>query len=419
MSSSDAYCEPAAATTPMAPLGEGVTIEKIREAAETISGFAHYTPLIASRALSDVVGHQVKLKCENLQRAGSFKVRGALTRLSHLTPAEKARGVVAASAGNHAQGVAVAAAHLNIATTVFMPTSAAIPKIAATRGYGASVELGGADLGETMEIASEYADRTGAIFIHPFDHHHIVAGQGTIGLEIIEQMPDVRYVVVPVGGGGLIAGIATALAAVAPQVQVIGVQAAGAAAFDESISVGKAVTATQMATMADGIAVPTPGRIAFELCQRHGVQMRTVTEEQLSQGLVLLAERVKLVVEPAGAAAVASLLANSEFDGPVCAVLSGGNIDPVVLLRVIRHGLTAAKRYFSISSVVKDRPGALAGLLACLANLGVSILHVSHLRTWDVLAVDEVGVTIEVETRGPEHCQVVMQALREHGYPVL
>ncbi|MGW6003907.1 threonine ammonia-lyase [Oerskovia enterophila] len=385
-----------------------------------LDGVAYRTPVQTSRAISQVVGVPVLLKCENLQRAGSFKIRGAYIRMARLTPEEKARGVVAASAGNHAQGVAFAAGLLGIQAVVYMPVDAALPKVAATREYGAEVRLVGVDVDETLAAAKAEAERTGAVFIHPFDHPDVVAGQGTLALEILEQVPDVRTVVMPLGGGGLVAGVAAAMAEAAPHVKVVGVQAARAAAYPGSLAAGVPTTSLARSTMADGIAVGTPGPVPFSIVSELGSEVRTVTEDELSRALLMITERAKLVVEPAGAAGVAALLADpTGWEGPVVVILSGGNIDPLVLLRVLRHGLAAAGRYMQMQVLLDDRPGALAQMLDVIAGVGGSIMHIDHDRTDVHLAIGEAWVRMQVETKGQEHCEALVAQLRGAGYRVL
>lgn len=396
------------------------TLADVRVAAKLLEGVIEHTPVEHSRALSELVGVPVHLKCENLQRAGSFKIRGAYTRLSGLTAPEREGGVVAASAGNHAQGVALAARELGIAAKVYMPLDAALPKIAATRDYGAEVELAGTSVDEALTHALAYAERTGAVLIHPFDHPDVVAGQGTLGLELLDQVPDLGTVVVPVGGGGLAAGIVVALAEARPAVRVVGVQAAGAASYPTSLGAGHPVAARDMRTMADGIAVGLPGTVPFEILAAHDIEVMTVSEEDLSRALLLVAERAKLLVEPAGAAAVAALMAEPErfADGPVVAVLSGGNIDPLVLMRVVRHGLASAGRFLQLHVRLSDSPGTLAALLRDVAATGANVLDISHARTGGDLAVDEVAIDVQVETKGPEHCTAVHDTLRRCGYRI-
>jgi len=396
-----------------------VSIADVHAARELLRGVVRPTPLEMSRWLAGQVGGPVYLKCENLQRAGSFKIRGAYVRIARLSDDERARGVVAASAGNHAQGVALAANMLGSKATVFMPEGAPIVKEKATRAYGADVRFAGSTVDEALVVAQEFSASTGAVLIHPFDHPDIVAGQATVGLEILAECPDVRTVVVGTGGGGLLAGIALAIKDSRPDVRVVGVQAAGAAAYPDSLAAGEPVTLSTMATMADGIAVACPGEVTFGLVRELVDDVVTVTEESLSRALVLLLERAKLVVEPAGAAGVAALLADpSAFEPPVVAVLSGGNVDPLLLLRVIRHGMAATGRYLSFRVRIPDRPGALARLLGELASADANVLDVVHERTGAQLHVEEVEVALQVETRGPEHRARVLSSMRKAGYPL-
>jgi threonine dehydratase len=396
-----------------------VTVEAIRAAREMLRGVARVTPVIPARYLAEQVGGPVWLKCENLQVAGSFKVRGAHVRLSGLSAQQRAVGVVAASAGNHAQGVAKAARGLGIRTTVFMPAGAPLPKLAATRAYGAEVITTGSTIDDALEAATEFSERTGAVLIHPFDHEDIVVGQGTIGLEILEQVPDVRTVLVCTGGGGLVAGIATVMAELAPAVRVIGVQAANAAAIPASLAAGHPVALERMTTMADGIAVGRPGVVPLAIIADRGVEVRTVSEEALSRGLLLVLERSKLLVEPAGAAGVAALLEDSSgIEAPVVVVLSGGNIDPLLLARVLEHGLIAAGRYLALRVRIPDRPGGLAELVARVAELAANVISVEHVRTTQGLSVGEVDVSLHLETRGPEHCEQVAAGLQASGFLV-
>ena len=398
---------------------ESVSLADIRTAQEALADVAVRTPMEESRWLSALTEGRVMLKCENLQRTGSFKIRGAYLRISRLSPAERAAGVVAASAGNHAQGVALAASLLGIRSTVFMPEGAPIPKEKATRAYGADVRFHGRYLEDAMVEARRFAEETGAVMIHPFDHVDIVAGQGTAGLEILEQTPDVRTVIVPTGGGGLLAGIAVAIKAARPDVRVVGVQAEGAAAYPGSLHQGQPVPLTTMTTMADGIAVGRPGDITFAAVRDHVDEIRTVSEESLSRALLALLERAKMVVEPAGAAGVAAVLdAPSHFECPAVVVLSGGNVDPLLLSKVIRHGLAAAGRYLYLRVVIPDLPGGLAGLLARVGDAGANVLEVAHERISPTLDLNEVEVRVQLETRGDVHAEAVMAALRAAGYTV-
>ncbi|SDD49813.1 threonine ammonia-lyase [Nocardioides lianchengensis] len=397
-----------------------VSLADIVAAREVLDGVAITTPMEESRWLSALAGGPVSLKCENLQRTGSFKARGAYVRISRLSPEERARGVVAASAGNHAQGVALAAQLLGIRATVFMPEGAPIPKEKATRGYGADVVFEGRYLEDALVAARRFADETGAVLIHPFDHVDIVAGQGTAGLEILEQAPDVETVLVPTGGGGLLAGIAIAIKELRPDVRVVGVQAAGAAAFPGSLASGRPVALESMQTMADGIAVGLPGDITFAAVRDHVDEILTVSEEDLSRALLALVERAKMVVEPAGAAAVAAMLDEpGRFRTPAVAVLSGGNVDPLLLGKVIRHGMAAAGRYLNLHVTVPDTPGGLAQLLGEVGAAGANVLEVVHERISPSLNLDEVEVHLQLETRGAPHTELLLERLRGRGYRVL
>ncbi|MEU8970830.1 threonine ammonia-lyase [Streptomyces monashensis] len=397
-----------------------VTLDDVRGAQKMLSGVARVTAMEGSRHLSQLVGAPVHLKCENLQRTGSFKLRGAYVRIAGLLPEERAAGVVAASAGNHAQGVALASALLGVHATVFMPKGAPLPKISATREYGAEVRLHGQVVDETLAAAEEYAARTGAVFIHPFDHPDVIAGQGTVGLEILAQCPEARTIVVGMGGGGLAAGIAVAVKEIRPDIRIVGVQAAGAAAYPPSLAAGHPVSVRNPATMADGIKVGRPGVVPFGIVKDLVDEVRTVGEDDLSAALLLCLERAKLVVEPAGASPVAALLAAPDtFEGPVVAVLSGGNVDPVLMQRVLRHGMAAQGRYLAVRLRLTDRPGALATLLGVLSAVDANVLDVSHVRTDPRLGLTEAEVELHLETKGPVHCAEVGRALRDAGYTVM
>lgn len=395
-----------------------VTLDDVLAAQRLLEGVVRPTPLEYTRGLSERVGAETHLKCENLQRAGSFKIRGAYNRMARLTEEEKARGVVCASAGNHAQGVALAAQMLGLEATVFMPVGAPLPKLQATRGYGAHVEQFGTTIDECLVQAKEFEDRTGAVLIHPFDHPHIVAGAGTCGLEILDQCPDVRTIIVGTGGGGLLAGITTVVKTRRPDVTVIGVQAERAAAYPLSLAAGHPVPLAEMATMADGIAVGCPGEVPYSIISSLVDDFRTVTEEELSRAVLYLLERAKLVVEPAGAASAATLLdaQAGAFEGPIVAVLSGGNIDPLLLLRIIRHGLSAGGRYLQFRVRVPDRPGSLASLLDHLAKAEANVLEIEHVRTAVPLGIDEVEIGVRVETKGADHAASVIADLQANGF---
>jgi len=396
-----------------------LTLADVEAARDLIADVVRLTPLEPCRPVAAKLGGPVWLKCEHLQRAGSFKVRGAYVRISRLSPAERARGVVAASAGNHAQGVALAAGLLGAATTVFMPIGAPLPKIAATKGYGAKVEFAGATVDEALVAAQEYADETGAVLIHPFDHVDVIAGQGTVGLEIVEALPEVKTIITGIGGGGLISGIAVAAKALRPDIRVVGVQAAGAAAYPPSLKAGHPVRLQSYRTIADGICVGCPGDLTYDHVSKLVDYVVTVTDEDISRALLLLLERCKQVVEPAGGVGVAALLAGAaKVEPPVVAVLSGGNIDPLLLLRLIEHGLAAAGRYLSITVRTGDRPGQLALLLTQIAEHGANVVDVVHRRNDPQLRLGEVEIALSVETRGAEHSDRLVSALRQAGYTV-
>lgn len=394
-------------------------IADVRQAAERARGVVRDLPVQGARWLTDQVGGPVYLVPENLQRAGSFKIRGAYNRIAQLTDTERAKGVVAASAGNHAQGVALAGQLLGVDVTVFMPVDASIPKIEATKGYGAEVRFHGATVDEALVEARHFAEETGATLIHPFDHEHIVAGQATLGLEIVEKITDLKTVVVCTGGGGLLAGVAFAVKQLKPDVKVIGVQAEGAATYPQSLAEGKPITREQMNTMADGIAIARPGDVPFELVQEFVDEFRTVTEDELSRAVLMLLERAKLVVEPSGAAATAAVMnAPHDFEPPVAITISGGNVDSLVLLRIIRHGMAAAGRYLSISVHTPDFPGSLAGLLEVLKQHKANVVDVFHDRTDPRVSIGDVRIDIQMETRSAEQRDRILAALTEAGYQV-
>ncbi|GIH99046.1 threonine ammonia-lyase [Planobispora takensis] len=392
-----------------------VTFEDVVAARELLADVAVRTPVVHSHVLSGLLGGPVHLKCENLQRSGSFKVRGAYVRIARLTEEELGRGVVAASAGNHAQGVALGSGLVGTKSTVYMPEGAPLPKVAATRSYGAAVVFAGHTVDIALARAREHAERTGAVFIHPFDHPDVIAGQGTIGLEILDQLPEVGTIAVSIGGGGLAAGVALAVKSLRPGVRIVGVQAERAAAYPASLAAGQPVVVQPSGTMADGIAVGLPGELPFELIHYLVDTVVTVTEQEISRALVLCLERAKQVVEPAGVVSVAAILAHPEvFEPPVTAVLSGGNIDPLLLAKVLRHGLAAAGRYLTLRISLPDRPGTLAALMAEVAELRANVLDIAHERVGADLG--EVEVQLQLETRGPEHAEEVLGVLRKQGY---
>jgi threonine dehydratase len=399
----------------------GPTLAEIREARTRVSAVVDVTPMETSRYLRELLGVDVHLKAENLQRTGSYKIRGAYNLLSQLSPEQKARGVVAASAGNHAQGVALAARELGIAATIFMPVGVALPKLQATRNYGAEVVLHGHVVDETLRAAAEFAERTGAVVIPPFDHPDVVAGQGTLALEILEQVPDVENVVVPIGGGGLISGIATTFAQLEPElgrrVRIIGVQAENAASYPPSLAAGSPVAIDTAPTIADGILVGRPGALNFDIIRDTVDEVVTVADDVIARALVVLLERAKLVVEPAGAVGVAAALIGAyAVTGPTVVILSGGNIDPMVMERVISRGLIASERYLRIRIPLPDRPGQLARTAELVAEANANVVEVLHTRHGGGLQISEVELELHIETRGPEHAELVLGKLRDAGY---
>jgi threonine dehydratase len=397
---------------------ELVTIDEVRAAASRLEGVVEATPVERSRAVGAHVGRDVLLKCENLQRTGSFKLRGAYNRIARIPDADRERGVVCASAGNHAQGVALAAAMQNVQATVFMPTEAPLPKVDATTGYGADVRLVGDSFDESLAEATAFAEREGQVFVHPFDHPDIIAGQGTVGLELVEQVPDAATVVVCVGGGGLVSGIGVVLQALRPDVRLVGVQAAGCASFPDSLAAGEALTLPVADTIADGIAVKRPGELTFAHVRTFVDEIVTVTDPEISRAVVLLLERAKLVAEPSGAAAVAALLAGKvASDGPIVATISGGNIDPLVLQHLVTEGLAAEHRYVTLRTRVPDAPGELARLLRTVADTRANVVGVQHHRLGSRLALGQVEVIVELETRGAEHVDEIHRVLDAAGYP--
>ena len=408
-----------------APVELPVSLEQIEDAARLLDGVIERTPVAHSRALSEQIGSEVFLKCENLQRSGSFKVRGAYVRMARLTEAEKAVGVVAASAGNHAQGVALAASRLGIAARIYMPQGAALPKIAATRSHGAEVVLHGVNVDEALAEAKRYAEKNGAVFVHPFDNKDIIAGQGTLGLEILEQVPDVDTILVGVGGGGLLAGLSIAVRSLeeklGKKIRIIGVQAEHAAAYPPSLAADALVPLKKVSTIADGIAVGRPGQLPFTIIKNLVDDVHTVSEDEIARALIFLMERNKLVVEPAGSVSVAALMSGSLKEkygdlGTTVCLLSGGNIDPMLMLKVIQRGLSAAGRYMTIKLMLNDRPGELTTISRIISEHDANVTGVDHTRLGGALSMGDVSITIDMETKGVEHCQEVIAALEAEGY---
>ena len=396
------------------------TLEDFETAQLNVAAVAQKTPLLRSSYLSEITGGLVTLKAENLQRTGAYKVRGAYNVMSKLSSAERKRGVVAASAGNHAQGVALAARELGIKAKIFMPIGASLPKVSATKGYGAEVVLTGENFAECLKAAKEYSAKKNAVFIPPFDHIDVVIGQGTVGLEIMQEHPEVDNIVVAIGGGGLAAGVAVVAKLMAKangrKVKVYGVQSEHAAPYVTSLKKGKLTEVPTTPTIADGIAVSRPGRIPFELIKKNIDKVVTVTENEIAQAILVLLERSKQVVEPAGAVGVAAILAGKlKLKGNTVVILSGGNMDPLLLQRVVRHGLAAAERYTTISVMLPDRPGQLSLTAAVIAKANANVVEVLHTRHGLGLKISEVELNLSVETSGHEHTLEVIKALKEAG----
>jgi len=399
----------------------GPSLADFDAARDRVAEIISASPMETSRFLADILGSPVFLKCENLQRTGSYKIRGAYNRLSLLSEEEKARGVVAASAGNHAQGVALAARELGIAATIFMPVGVALPKLQATRNYGAEVVLRGDGVDRALKGAAEFAESTGAVFIPPFDHADVIAGQGTVGLEILEQVSHVDTVIVPIGGGGLISGVASVLtqrsALKGRSVRIIGVQSENAAAYPASLKAGVSTEIRVAPTIADGIAVSKPGLLNFDIVQVTVDEVVTVSDDDIARAMLMLLERAKLVVEPAGAVAVAAILTGQiQSSGTTVAILSGGNIDPLVMERVISRGLVASDRYLKIRLKLPDRPGQLARVAELISEANANVVEVLHTRGSRNALISEVEIDLSVETRGPEHVQRVLSHLVDAGY---
>ena len=399
-------------------MSNAVTLQDVQEARNVIADLAIRTPMLPARSLGALAECDLLLKAENLQRAGSFKVRGALNRIVALDSNQKAKGVIAASAGNHAQGVALAAANLGIPCTIVMPVGASIPKVEATRGYGATVVLHGDDFDDAMGHARHLMQEYNLTLIHAFDDPAIVAGQGTIGLEMLEQADDLDIVVVPVGGGGLISGIAMAIKETRPEIKVIGVQAEASSAVVDSYKANRRITVKGQATVADGISVGSPGEITLPLVSRYVDDMVVVEEEGITQAMLLLLERGKLLVEGAGAVGLAAVLGGKvKVAGKrVATVLSGGNVDTHLIARVLEHGLAHAGRYLVIHVMVEDRPGQLNRLLNIVSSTNVNVLDIGHLRHAATVHLGHVEIQLTLETRNEAHSVEVWERLRDAGF---
>ncbi|MBN1530329.1 MAG: threonine ammonia-lyase [Thermoleophilaceae bacterium] len=405
----------------MAVAREHMEERLLHEAAEAIAGTVRETPVVPAGELSRRVGARVRLKAENLQVTGSFKARGATNSIRQLSEAELANGVVAASAGNHAQAVAFAARAAGSRALLVMPERASLAKVAAVRQYGGEVVFVDGGYDEAQSEAARLSGERGMRVVHAFDQPEVVAGQASVGLEIARQAPDTRLVVVPLGGGGLAGGIGLAVAAVLPEARVVGVQAAGCAPYIDSLAAHRPVGARSANTICDGIAVKRPGDYTLPIVERYLDEVVTVNDDEVAEAMVLLLERSKLVVEGAGAVAVAALMqgrVKPPAGGDVCAVLSGGNVDATLLAECIRLGETAARRRMVLSTVVPDRPGALSSLLAVVAGRGANVVDVEHLRDGIDLHVGETAIKLVLQTRGAEHSDEILAAAREEGFTV-
>ncbi len=398
-----------------------MTHADVEDAARLISGYVRETPAIPAGELSRRVGARVTLKAENLQLTGSFKARGATNTVKRLSPDALAAGVVAASAGNHAQAVACAARAAGARAVLMMPEQAPLAKVAAVKQYGGEVRLVPGGYDEAGTAAREVAEQEGMTLVHAFDQPLVVAGQGTIGLEIARQAPDTRLIVVPLGGGGLASGIGIAAASALPDARVVGVQAEACAPYIDSLAAHKPIFARSANTICDGIAVKRPGDFTLPIVERYVDEVVTVSDDEVAEAMVLLLERSKLVVEGAGAVAVAALMQGrvaAPVEGDVCAVLSGGNVDASLLSECIRLGETAAGRRMVLSTVVPDRPGALAGLLRVVADNGGNVVDVSHLRDGIDLHVRETAIQLVLQTRGAENSREIVEGARAEGFSV-
>jgi len=410
-SASGAVCERGAGS-----VAGVISLADVRDARERLTGFVRATPVQRPESISRLAGRAVLLKPEHLQRTGSYKVRGAYNAISRLP---KGCAVVAASAGNHAQGVALAATATGHKATIFMPSGAPLPKVEATRGYGAEIQLVGHVVDDALAAAKRFAEETGAVFVPPFDDPFIIAGQGTVGLELGEEAPEAEVVVVPVGGGGLISGVATALAHTRPGMRVVGVEAEGAAAMVAALSAKRPTVLESISTMADGIAVRSVSELTLSHVQAYVDDVITVSEEEISRALLLLLERGKAVVEPSGAVGLAAILSGKVAGkGPVATILSGGNVDPLLLMRLIDHGLNAAGRYLVLRVVLGDQPGELARLTSRVAELSLNVLDVEHHRAGAGLRLNEVEVLLTLETRDPDHRHQIADAVAAADFTV-
>ena len=397
-----------------------LSLEEVNKAAHRLAGVINSTDLMSSRTFSNLANNQVYLKPENLQRTGSFKIRGAYNKIAKLSAEEQAAGVIASSAGNHAQGVALAATEGDIKSTIVMPEQAPIAKVTATKNYGAEVILHGQVYDDAYQKAKEIQEQTGATFIHPFNDLDIMAGQGTIALEIIEELPETDIILVPIGGGGLISGIATAVKELKAEVKIIGVESSAAAAMESSLAQGQVSKLASANTIADGIAVKEPGELTYNICQKYVDDIITVTDDEVANAILMLLERSKLTVEGAGAVTVAALL-NQKLDVSnknVVALLSGGNIDFNMISRIIERGLVKAGRRIRLQTNLLDKPGNLQALLAEIAELGANVISIEHHHYQASISIEETEVELELETRHQQHAEQICNSLKESGYEI-
>lgn len=398
-----------------------LSFDDVFVARDRIGEAIRHTPLERSNTFSERTGADVHLKLELFQRTGAFKLRGATNRIETLSESERAAGVVTASAGNHAQGVALAASRAGVDSTVVMPEHAPISKVEATKGYGGTVVLHGQDYNEAQARAHAIEREEGRTYLHAFDDLAVMAGQGTVGLEIMDDCPDVDTVVVPIGGGGLIAGVATAIQGIDPDVRVVGVQAAGAASAAESFETGEIVELDTVDTIADGIATRRVGEKPFEIIRERVDSVVTVSDSEIARAISLLVERSKVVAEGAGATALAAVLADAleyDPDETIVSLLSGGNIDPNVLTTVLMRGLVQSGRYVKLKTVLKDRPGALMELTQIIAENRANVYGIQHDRTARDIGMGSAEVVIDLETRGPDHVDQLVDTLEDNGYPI-
>ncbi|HHU70368.1 MAG TPA: threonine ammonia-lyase [Thermoanaerobacterales bacterium] len=397
-----------------------VTVEDVKKAYDNLKSTVRKTPIDESRTISEITGGKVFLKAENLQKTGAFKIRGAFNKIINLSNEEQAKGVIAASAGNHAQGVALAASSAGIRSTIVMPEGASVTKVIATKGYGANVVLSGQNYDESYKKALELQKSEGSVFVHAFDDPYVIAGQGTIAIEILEELPETEFIIVPIGGGGLISGIAVAAKSLKPSVKIIGVQAEGAASAYKARQNNKIIELESAYTIADGIAVRKTGDLTFSLIQKYVDDIITVNDEEIAHAILTLLERSKIVVEGAGAVGAAALIHNklNIRDRNAVVVISGGNIDANIVSRIIEKGLMKSGRYIRIATVIEDRPGTLYTLLKTVASMRANVVSIFHDRLKQSVPLGQSEVELELETRDPEHVAELLQALEEKGYKI-